>query len=357
MNRLPLTTFLAGAALLAAILDIRLHQLRPGPTDNGGVNGLEAAAVADPASVNAWVDLAEAYADAGRGEDAARVFERARRLDPQNSRVVHSALASAHWVSDVEREVLSDPLNDESWGHVGSELLDQGQPAQAIPYFLEALRLDPDDSEWPGKLAACGDDPRIDAWFDAHVSGTDDEAIGDRADGLWAAGRTDRACELYARALTLDPGDSEWQGDVSRCAQTDSRWAGQAEAAMSAGLDAQGANLVTSTDDEAIGDYADALWAANRTDEACAQWKRALSLDPSDSEWPQSLLRCPGYVPPDAGQDDEKIGDLGDALSALGRRSEACEQYNKALQIDPADDEWRARVNECNGQAEPFTGE
>jgi tetratricopeptide (TPR) repeat protein len=297
MNRLPITTFLAGAALLAAIVDIRLHSARPPvTTPDADLSAVEAAAVADPTSVSAWVDLAEAYAAAGRSDDASRVFERARRLDPQSARVLHSELASSHWVSAVEREVLSDPLNDESWGHVGSELLDQGQPLLAIPYFLEALRLDPDDSEWPGKLASCGDDARIDAWFDAHVSETDDEAIGDRADGLWAAGRTDRACELYAKALTIDPGDSEWQGDVARCAGIDSRWSGRAEQAMRAGLDAQGINLVSSTDDEAIGDYADALWAAGRQDEACAQWGRAFAIDSSDSEWPQSLLRCPGRV-------------------------------------------------------------
>lgn len=46
-----------------------------------------------------------------------------------------------------------------------------------------------------------------------------DETLGNEADALTAAGAIEDACELYARANQLDPNDSEWIGKLFVCYQ------------------------------------------------------------------------------------------------------------------------------------------
>jgi hypothetical protein len=46
---------------------------------------------------------------------------------------------------------------------------------------------------------------------------------------------------------------------------------------------------------------------------------------------------------------DEWIGDLGDAMQTAGRRSDACTLWRRAQQIDPNDGEWRTKVGNCDG--------
>ena len=43
----------------------------------------------------------------------------------------------------------------------------------------------------------------------------DDEALGDLADIYAASGNTGKALELYRRAAAIDPEDSEWQGKIA----------------------------------------------------------------------------------------------------------------------------------------------
>jgi tetratricopeptide (TPR) repeat protein len=132
-----------------------------------------------------------------------------------------------------------------------------------------------------------------------------------------------------------------------------------------ADLDGLLALLRDSTDDERIGDLADALRAAGREPEACETYLRAFEIDPGDSEWQGALEPCEGVgdifdAAADravASGDDERIGDAADALLARGNESRACELYRQALSLDPDDSEWIEKVGRCDGGGfEPTDG-
>jgi tetratricopeptide (TPR) repeat protein len=359
MNRVPVTAFLAGIAILAVAVDIRVHAWGPGPATSGpaALDRAQARALDHPQECAAWADLADAYAASGDLPHAQAAFERARQLDPENRRVTdRPAWALSRWMTDEERAIVENPLSAASWGAEGVKLASQGRGVEAIPYLLEAMRLDPSDAQWPTALAGCPRDPRIDAALaNLDPTMTDDEALGDRGDLFRDRGQMDVACRFWGRAAELDPADSEWSTDLATCAVQFPEYAARAEAAKAVALQ----NLVTAAaadprNDEPLGDLADALFAAGRTEEACAKWARALELDPTDSEWPTSLLQCPGYTPPipdatEAAGDDEKLGDLGDALFAVGRATEACAAWTQAAALDPSDSEWSADLLRCNG--------
>ncbi|MCO4745434.1 MAG: tetratricopeptide repeat protein [Proteobacteria bacterium] len=348
--------------LFASALEIHLHRgqgpvysAAGAPIATVDLGPAERAALDAPRKAGVWVDLAEAYAGAGRMEDATRAFSHARAIQPNHPKVRNPPdWASSGDVTDVERAVLLDPSNDEAWGTAAGVLATMGQNERAITYYLRALELDPSDSEWPSKLMALGPDPRIDRFMgDWMVSAgdADDEALGDMADAMKAAGSWPQACALYQKAFEADPNDSEWTGALDECAR---RFPGEYRSAAEAAVEAYERQIAASPrDDEIIGDYADALRTLGREAEACTQYQRAASIDPSDSEWIQGLVACPGHMMnvgamrAQIGSDDEALGDLADALRANGRTADACQLYADAARLDPADDEWREALRSC----------
>lgn len=358
MERWPITAVAVSCVLFASALEIHLHH--PSGSGAGGpnlavdVSPAERDALDRPDDADAWVALAEVYAEAGRIEDATRAFGQARRVDPDHPSVVDAP----EWfggagILEVEREVLLDPTNDEAWGRAADAIAAAGDRTRAVSYYLRALELDPSDGEWPGKLMAQGPDPRIDTFlarWAATAGDRDDEALGDIADGMKSAGRWRDACAFYGKALAADPSDNEWVQAIDECAR---RYPADFQPAAEYALSALRERAATSSDDELVGDYADALRDAGRRSEACAQYARAASLDPADNEWIRALLACPGHaldldaIRREAGGDDEQLGDLADSLWAMERHVEACEIYREASRLDPSDDEWREAVRRC----------
>lgn len=81
---------------------------------------------------------------------------------------------------------------------------------------------------------------------------------------------------------------------------------------------------------------------------------RAWQLDRSDAEWHRALIELgSGAVLIDAMRaqlvetDDESLGDLADALLLTGDREEACDLYRRAAELDPDDTEWINHASEC----------
>lgn len=133
---------------------------------------------------------------------------------------------------------------------------------------------------------------------------TDDEAWGDIGDGLVAAGNTSGALDSYLHALRLDPRDGEWQRKVAEYGGGD---------LLVREID--GLLPDSSTDDEAIGDRAGAFAAAGRADEACSLFRRALAIDPNDSEWSARVGECDGS--PDAVGASDEGGEYGGVVGGV----------------------------------------
>lgn len=113
----------------------------------------------------------------------------------------------------------ANPSDDEAWGDIGDGHVAAGNTRDALDSYVRALQLDPGDGEWQRKVVEFGGSDALIHEADRLLpdSSTDDEAIGDRAGAWMTAGRTDEACEMYRRALAIDPTDSEWTARVQEC--------------------------------------------------------------------------------------------------------------------------------------------
>jgi tetratricopeptide (TPR) repeat protein len=116
-------------------------------------------------------------------------------------------------------------------------------------------------------------------------------------------------------------------------------------------------------DDEIWGDLADQYVMLGRIEEAKQAYRRAMRLDPEDSEWRGALGGLGEVVegmPLSGMPDDEALGDRADALRVSGRWEEACELYAQAAALDPADTEWTQWIATCQvapGGGARFDGE
>jgi tetratricopeptide (TPR) repeat protein len=112
--------------------------------------------------------------------------------------------------------------------------------------------------------------------------------------------------------------------------------------------DAQDRILANPADDEAWGDLADQLALMGDTAGALEAYQRALDLDPADEEWITGVVRNGGEMgDPSLITNDEVLGDLGDALLASGDLEGACEHYRRAAELDPTDEEWSNHALRC----------
>lgn len=303
-----------------------------------------------PNQVEYWVVLGDTYRRAGMDDESASAYQRALALDPGNAeiqrRTGHTRSTEIH---EMERRVLADPDNDELWGDLGDLYAQAGDRVTAGSHYRYALSLDPDDSEWIRKVMEFSDGADLDEMISTAMQSSDDEGIGDLADTLMSNGRTEEACTLYMRALSLDPDDGEWMEKASQCPGGMDVNERVIDAAMASG------------DDERIGDTADMLMQRGDTDEACRLYVAALGIDPDDSEWIRKVGDCPGgdellgAGADDAirSGDDERIGDWGDVYMSRGESDFACDLYRQALSIDPDDSEWLEKVGQCDGGIMP----
>ncbi|MBN2800452.1 MAG: caspase family protein [Deltaproteobacteria bacterium] len=268
--------------------------------------------------------------------------------------------------------------DDEAIGDLADKAADRGNGLTAQLLYMEAMEQDPDDSEWSGKLIGLveGDQALAVLVRSIRLEPTSDERHGDLGDVAEARGQRAWACYEWGRAHDLDSADSEWTRKLDQsCGGS-----GQAVAAVSApvssggssgslvdqiraaGLGTQAAGLQREpSNDELWGDAGDALQEAGRTSLAMEVYLYALSLDDDDGEWAAKALnlgageRLVSILASTASRypsSDEVVGNYGDALAGAGHRAEACAQWARAQQLDPADSEWQRKVGECSGSAQ-----
>lgn len=287
MRTWVLTPLLSALALFGALC---------APFLSPDLTALEATAANDPDDVDAWMRLASAYDHAGRPHEAGVLFEFVRARAPTHPVVL--AWKGPRALSVGESKILGDPTDPARWESAARWAADTGRRQQATTWYLEALRLDPaNESRLTGLITTDPHDPRALAWLDAHPPRSD-ETMGDVGDALRAAGKQSEACGWFVRALQADLTDEEWLTDVLDCATTGPFPDREAmRAALEGSLEGHAARVEADPgDDEALGDWGDALWALDRPDEACETWRRAQAIDPEDSEWTGDLMRCPSHL-------------------------------------------------------------
>jgi tetratricopeptide (TPR) repeat protein len=293
--------------------------------------------LAEPDSTAAWMALGDAYARAHAKKKARSAYTKVLAIDPElhAARQALSELQPKNRVSRLERKALRDPTNDEIWGDV-------------------ALRIDPTDEEWISKVMELGGEEVLLGLYkdQMHAQPNNDELMGDYADLLMFLGRRDEACMAYQRAQQLDPEDSEWGDRVAECSGHGAAGAAGVEGATSllAVLEARIEN--EPQNDELLGTMGDTLLSAGDAEGALVHYRKALAIDPGDSEWLDKVVALSGQPKLDIllqlteenSANDELWGNLGDVYLDLGMRDQARDAYRKAATLDPSDSEWARKL-------------
>ncbi len=118
------------------------------------------------------------------------------------------------------------------------------------------------------------------------------------------------------------------------------------------------------TDDERWGDLGDALKREGDLPAAREAYLEAFRLDSRDNEWHFALIELGDAEHViDAMRktlregDDESLGDFADLLAAAGREPEACTYWGRAFALDPEDDEWKRHAQPCGFAPPPPTAD
>lgn len=324
----------------------------------GAVIEAEAGVMRAPMDANAWLKLGDLYSRSGRDSEAYSAYQNALALAPDDPTIRERlAISSGRELSELERQALLEPTNDEVWGDLGDTHRARGDQATALQYYLYALRLDPGDSEWQTNVAELGGMEEAVAILTASIQNeTDDEALGDLADMLLTAGNTAAACESYARANAIDPGDSEWIDKlVTNCPDVvltpyegGDPYEGYDGGEGGIGMIGGGDYVDASSDVE---QGKQALLAGDRPS-AARYFDAALMIDPADKVALSGMILATGRTATDIlgsltdriPGNDELWGDLGDAWLFSGDTSRAREAYQKAASLDPGDGEWQGQL-------------
>ena len=329
--------------------------------DAASVRGAQRMVVTDPDNPAAWVELGDAYRRRLKRRRAREAYGQALALDGDHEDASRKLSQVSNRKSPkVVRYALRDPTNDELWGDAGDYYMSIGQREEALSAYQYALRLDPADTEWHRAVISLGD---IDAVLDTIQSSVDsasDETLGDMGDILRENGRTDEACELYRRALTMDPSDSEWGPRVAECDGTsvpDDRY--------SEGMAALNISTMTASDpisalqgrvyadDELLTRLGIAHAKAGAVEAARRSLPSALLLSPANNAALESFGAVTGQtrleilerLVDEVPGNDEVLGELADQLLADGRIREAAAYYRQALEVDDDDPEWTEKLS------------
>ena len=175
----------------------------------------------NPSDPEVWAQYGDALKNRGKKRRAREAYMQALALDPENmSARAGTAELGNPGARVLERRVLRRPMDDELWGDLGDAYIASGLVEDAIRAYSQAATLDPSDGEWQSALGRLLTPEELYARMMQDEMATNDEQLGDLADIMMQQGEVERACELYARANELDPGDTEWINALSdQCGQ------------------------------------------------------------------------------------------------------------------------------------------
>ena len=314
------------------------------------------AVVRSPEDAEAWNDLGDAYRRRLKRRRAREAYARALSLDPGNT----DAAAGLGRVSgrrnpSAVRKALRNPTDDELWGDAGDYYLSTGQSEEALSAYRYALQLDPTDTEWQQSVMALGGVDEVMALLQDQLEGANDEVLGDMGDMLRSVQREEEACEMYRRALAMDPTDTEWGPRVSECDGGISAplgGLGMPEGSLD-GLSIASLSAQVYSNPELLTRLGIAHARAGDKESAQRYLHSALLLAPTEESALESYgavtqrtrLEILEQLSEEVPDNDEVLGELGDALLALGRVQEAAAHYALALKLDADDPEWSEKLS------------
>jgi tetratricopeptide (TPR) repeat protein len=247
----------------------------------------EAARTAGSSSYRMWVNLGKAYQEEGRTDEAEAAYRRALELDDRYADawnnlavVAHAQGRVADAISLYEEALRRDDSMEEIHLNLADAYLALGQPDEAERVYERALALDPANGRaWNnlGELRMALRRPQAAlVAFDRAADLLPDrfEPHNNRGNALDGLGRRAEAAEAYRRALDLGQGEAG-RGAVHANLGETLRRLGDARAA--AHLD----SAVLQQPTPAVFDYRARLaWDEGRMDDAAADWRRSVDLDP-----------------------------------------------------------------------------
>ncbi len=277
--------------------------------------------------------------------------------------------------------VRGNPNDDEAWGDAGDAEAAAGNTAQALTDYLRALAIDPRDSEWQRKVGELGGEELFRSSIDGLLPYTpgDDELLGDRGDAFATAGFMGEACALYGEAQTVDPQDTEWLGKVQTCATPIAEEGPYGDAVENSGVlrvlgyqdgvegGVEGGVIgysegypytegypygdVTVGDPAAVAASLEHARAGHKPEARNALWV-ALQADPNATDLRAMWTMLTGETSlvllqklADASAEDPAVwGALGDAKLVAGKRAEAITAWQKAAALAPYDLAWSNRL-------------
>ncbi len=171
-----------------------------------------------PASMEFYLQLADAQRDSGQMDKALPLYEEAVRREPKSlialQRFGFSLRSSGQpgrAVEILKQALVVDPRDAASWHQLGLVYLDQGSKSEAVEAFQKAVDLDPDLSEAHNSLGGVwlesGDFSRAEPQFREAIRIRPDyaEAHSNLASVLASAGRFDEAIYHFDSAIRLKP--------------------------------------------------------------------------------------------------------------------------------------------------------
>jgi tetratricopeptide (TPR) repeat protein len=200
---------------------------------------------------------------------------------------------------------------------------EQGKPAEAVKYLVEALRLLPNSADIHNNYAnALNELGRVDEAIEEYriaLKLNHGSAMPHYNFAVVLVGRGDynEAIEQYKSAIALKPDFSQAYCNIG-CILVQKGQSGQAIEYFEKGL------RIEPNDVLAHGQFAVALANVGRTDEAIEHCRIVLAAHPNDVEMHTNL---------------------GILLERQGKIDEAIESHRKALQIDPNDQKARDNLN------------
>ena len=267
----------------------------------------------------------------------------------------------------IVRQALRNPSDDELWGDAADYYLSVGLREEALSAYRYALELDPTDSEWQRAILGIAGVDAILEILEAQGQSMGDEGLGDIADILREAGRTEEACATYQRAQALDPTDEEWSQRMAECGSGDISALPPSGLSLQpdggAGPDVPMSGAVNNamvealrsrvfSNPELLRELGMAHAQAGELGEAEKYLHSSLLLRPSDSSTLELYVAVTGrtrgeileQLAEEVPDNDELIGELGDQMLYEGRPQEALLYYKRALSIDDDDPEWTSKA-------------
>jgi tetratricopeptide (TPR) repeat protein len=317
----------------------------------------------NPACCMAHINLGMVLDKKGQTDEAARQFQEAIRLKPDDP-VAHHDLGIAlgkkgqtdEAISQYQEALRLEPDDAEAHNNLGIALVMKGQIDEAIRHFQESIRLKPDFAGTYYNLGnALAKKGRLDdaiRQFQQALRLKPDyaDAHNNLGFALLNKGQIGEAIPQFQQALRLKPDDADTHNNLGTAFYQQGR-TGEAIRQFQEALRLKP-------------DYADAhynlgvaLYTKGQLDDAIRQFQEALRLRPGNADAHNNL----GYALDQRGQTDEAIrqlhealrlkpdyaeahNNLGAALARKGQLDDAIRQFREALRLKPDDAEARTNL-------------